>query len=66
MPEEAIIHEGDVAHVWVGHDDKTITLRQIQTGRSKDGMVEVLSGLQKGEMLVTSGALFIDRAGKGK
>ena len=31
-------------------------------GRSADGMVEILNGLPAGAKVVTSGALFIDRA----
>ncbi len=66
VPEAAIVREGDSARVWVGHPDKTVTLREIRTGRAKDGHVEVVSGLRPGELVVTSGALFIDRADKGR
>ncbi|HUC66276.1 MAG TPA: efflux RND transporter periplasmic adaptor subunit [Stellaceae bacterium] len=66
VPQESVIYEGDVAHVWVAHDDKSLSLRQIHTGRTDaDGMVEVLAGLQPGEKVVTSGSLFIDRAAQG-
>ncbi|MDA8230462.1 MAG: efflux RND transporter periplasmic adaptor subunit [Magnetospirillum sp.] len=64
VPEDAVIYEGDTARVWVAHDDRSLTLRSIRTGRSSGGMVEVLSGLEAGEKVVTSGALFIDRAAK--
>lgn len=63
VPEAAIIREGDAARVWVAQTDKTIALRLIRVGRSRDdGMVEVIDGVQAGERVVTSGALFIDRA----
>jgi cobalt-zinc-cadmium efflux system membrane fusion protein len=62
VPAEAIVYEGEAARVWVAHPDGTIELRQIRTGRSTDGLVEALAGLQPGEQVVTSGALFIDRA----
>lgn len=65
VPEAAIIHEGDTARVWVAGDGKTLALRQIRTGRGHDGLVEVLAGLSPGETVVTSGALFIDRASRG-
>jgi len=48
--------------VWVAGSGRTLSLRQIRVGGSYDGKVEVLSGLQAGESVVTSGALFIDRA----
>jgi membrane fusion protein, heavy metal efflux system len=37
-------------------------VRSIRIGRSTDGKVEVVDGLSPGEKVVTSGALFIDRA----
>jgi cobalt-zinc-cadmium efflux system membrane fusion protein len=62
VPEEAVVREGDAARVWVvqGHD--ALALRQIRTGRTNNGMVEVLEGLKPGEKIVTRGSLFIDRA----
>ena len=62
VPQRAIIYEGDTARVWVAEDDGAIAARSIRTGRIADGMVEVLAGLAPGEKVVTSGALFIDRA----
>jgi membrane fusion protein, heavy metal efflux system len=62
VPQSAIVFEGDAAHVWVAGDDGTIGVRSIRIGRSADGMVEVLNGLSQGDKVVTSGALFIDRA----
>jgi cobalt-zinc-cadmium efflux system membrane fusion protein len=65
VPQSAIVFEGDAAHVWVAGDDGTIAVRSIRIGRSADRMVEVLDGLSQGEKVVTSGALFIDRAASG-
>ena len=62
VPEEAVIREGDEARVWVLKPDRTVALRHIRTGRSHDGMIEVLEGLSAGEQVVTRGSLFIDRA----
>jgi len=62
VPRQAVIYEGDEAHVWLAHADRSLGLRAIRTGRTRDGDVEVLSGLQNGDRVVTSGALFIDRA----
>ena len=66
VPEEAVVYEGETARVWAAGKDKTIELRQIRTGRTQDGIVEVLAGLQPGESVVTSGSLFIDRAAESK
>jgi cobalt-zinc-cadmium efflux system membrane fusion protein len=64
VPEEAIVREGDQARVWVVAEHNTLTLRSIRTGRSNDGMVEVVEGLKAGERVVTRGSLFIDRAAR--
>jgi membrane fusion protein, heavy metal efflux system len=60
----AIVHEGEQARVWVAGDGDSLALREIRTGRTEDGMVEVLSGLEPGENVVTSGSVFIDRAAR--
>ena len=39
-----------------------LAYRAIRTGRSNDGLVEVLEGLKPGERIVTRGGLFIDQA----
>src|SRR5271168_1607745 len=62
VPQRAIVYEGDTARIWVAEDDGTIAARSIRIGRIADGMVEILAGLSAGEKVVTSGALFIDRA----
>lgn len=64
VPEEAVVHEGDVARVWIIRPDNSLEVRQIRTGRINDGMVEVLSGVKPGERVVTRGALFIDQASR--
>lgn len=64
VPEEAIVREGDQARVWVVSRNNTLALRPIHTGRSSEGMVEVVDGLEPGEKVVTRGSLFIDRAAR--
>jgi len=66
VPDVAVVHEMDSAHVWVANPaEKTLELRVIKIGPSRDGMVEVRDGLKPGEQIVTSGAVFIDRAATG-
>ncbi len=48
IPEDAIIYEGEEARVWVAAADHRLSSRQIKVGRTKDRMVEVISGLQPG------------------
>jgi membrane fusion protein, heavy metal efflux system len=62
VPQSAVVYEGDAAHVWVVAGEGLLAYRAIRTGRSNDGLVEVLDGLQAGESIVTKGGLFIDQA----
>jgi len=66
IPEGAIVYEGSDAHVFVARSDGTLAVRNIRVGRSSGNMVEVVSGLSVGDQVVTSGALFIDRATAGQ
>jgi membrane fusion protein, heavy metal efflux system len=63
VPQSAIVYEGDTARVWLAHDEGTIESRTVRVGRVEDGMVEILDGVSAADKIVTSGALFIDRAG---
>jgi cobalt-zinc-cadmium efflux system membrane fusion protein len=63
VPPAAIVYEGDRARVWVAGKNGTLALRYIRPGQTRDGLVEVLSGLSVGERVVTRGTIFIDRAG---
>jgi cobalt-zinc-cadmium efflux system membrane fusion protein len=65
VPSAAVIYEDDSARVWVAGAGRTLGLRPVKTGRTQNGMVEILSGLSSGERVVTSGSLFIDRAALG-
>ena len=65
VPKKALIYEGQHVRLWVAHDDKTIELRDIETGLSNGDSVEVKTNLRPGEKIVTRGSLFIDRAASG-
>jgi cobalt-zinc-cadmium efflux system membrane fusion protein len=64
VPTAAVIYEGDHARVWVAQTGRSLGLRDITTGHTSGGVVEVLSGLKSGDQVVVAGALFIDRAAK--
>jgi cobalt-zinc-cadmium efflux system membrane fusion protein len=66
IPDSAIVYDGADARVWVAKSDRSLALRQVQIGRRHDGIAQVVSGLEPGEVVVTTGALFIDRAAKGQ
>lgn len=65
VPASAVVYEGDSAHVWVLQSADALAIRPIRTGRTSDGLVEVLDGLKPGERVVTRGSLFIDRSATG-
>jgi membrane fusion protein, heavy metal efflux system len=65
VPKQALIYEGEHARLWVAHDDKSIELRDIETGLTNGDLVEIRTNLKAGEKIVTKGSLFIDRAATG-
>jgi membrane fusion protein, heavy metal efflux system len=66
VPEAALVYEEDTVRVWILQPDKSLQLRQVRTGRSASGQVEITAGLHLGERVVTSGSLFIDRVARSE
>ena len=64
VPQSSIVYEGDTARVWILAGADTVVSRQVRTGRIRDGMVEVTEGVSAGDVVVTHGTLFIDRAAR--
>jgi cobalt-zinc-cadmium efflux system membrane fusion protein len=62
VPEVAVIHEGDQAHVWLSAGGESLVLRHIKQGRAQNGFVEVLAGLKPGDKVALGGSLFLDSA----
>jgi cobalt-zinc-cadmium efflux system membrane fusion protein len=65
VPKQALIYEGDRVRLWVAREDKSIELREIETGLINGNLVEVRTNLKAGEKVITKGSLFIDRAASG-
>ena len=61
VPREAVIYEADTARVWVVGEGNAVSLRQVKTGLVDGQLIQIVSGLDAGERLVTRGSLFIDR-----
>jgi multidrug efflux pump subunit AcrA (membrane-fusion protein) len=56
VPREALVGaSGGASQVFVVSGDRA-TARVVQTGREVDGLVEIVTGVQEGEEVVTSGA----------
>lgn len=54
IPLSAVIQTGDTPNVWV-ITNETVTLRPIKVGAFGDNKVQVLEGLQDGDIIVTAG-----------
>lgn len=67
IPREAYIDSGERKVAFVDRGDGKFEPRDIQTGvEAEDGMVEVLHGLDEGEVVVTSGQFLLDGESKLK
>lgn len=63
VPVAAVIHEGDDARVWVLGRDGLLHGRPVTAGETEGGLTRITQGLQPGDRIVTSGALFVNEAG---
>jgi cobalt-zinc-cadmium efflux system membrane fusion protein len=60
IPMNGVVRNGDgTMATWVTTDRHRFTQRLIKVGLQKDGQYQVLEGLQRGELAVTDGAVFI-------
>ncbi len=55
VPENAVFQIQDRAYVYTLSDESVVNERQIRTGDRNFGIVEVLDGLEEGELIVTEG-----------
>lgn len=60
VPADGVVREGDgTMSVWVTTDRRHFVRRTVTTGLRQDGWVQILSGLQPGETVVTEGAVYL-------
>src|ERR1039458_3876844 len=60
IPANGVVREPDgIMAAWVTTDRRRFTERIIKTGRGSDGQVQILGGLQRGELVVSDGAVFL-------
>ncbi len=57
VPEEALMPKGQRNHVFVVDDAGKVTQREVEIGSRRPGEVEIRSGLEAGERIVTQGQL---------
>lgn len=55
IPKKSIVRERDLNYVFLIQPDNTVLRKEVELGFSEDAWVEVLSGLEEGEPVVTVG-----------
>ncbi len=60
IPTEAILRDSRGSHVILALGNGRFSSRQIETGLNADGLTEVTSGLEAGEVIVSSGQFLLD------
>jgi len=60
IPANGVVREPDgTMSAWVTTDRRRFTERTIKVGLRNDGRVQILDGLQRGELVVSDGAVFL-------
>lgn len=62
LPESALVRRGDLSAVYVLAADGRVLLRQVRTGRSEPGQVEIIAGLRGSEAVIGQAARATPRA----
>lgn len=60
VPVEAVIRKGNLDVVWVEKEPLVFQRRQVTLGVEQEGRFEIREGLKVGEMIVGSGAIFLE------
>ncbi|GBD97534.1 MAG TPA: efflux RND transporter periplasmic adaptor subunit [Nitrospirae bacterium] len=59
VDENAVVTRGELRGVYAVNEEGVITLRLVKTGKKNNGMIEILSGLNKGDRIIVKG---VDKA----
>jgi membrane fusion protein, copper/silver efflux system len=59
LPSDAVLRSAGMNMIWVQTAQHSFKSRMVQTGQEGDGFVEIKSGLQPGDVVVTSGAYLL-------
>jgi membrane fusion protein, heavy metal efflux system len=63
IPLDGVVREGDgTMTVWVTADRRRFTKRTVRIGLQRDGYIQILEGVQAGELVASEGALFLSTA----
>jgi cobalt-zinc-cadmium efflux system membrane fusion protein len=64
VPSSAVIREGDSAYIFVSRGNGRFVRSDVKLGRAVDGTLEIVSGLNAGDTIVSDGALLLRPAGQ--
>jgi Cu(I)/Ag(I) efflux system membrane fusion protein len=59
VPDNAVLHAGERSFVFVDLGEGRLKPRAVKVGRSAGALVEILEGLDPGEVIVTSGNFLV-------
>ncbi len=60
LPSDAVLRDGKMNVVWVQSGKNSFKIKMVNTGLENGNRVEIKSGLQNGDIIVTSGAYLIN------
>ncbi len=60
LPSDAVLRDGKMNVVWIQSGEHTYKMKMVETGMENDGGIEIKSGLQNGDVVVTSGAYLLN------
>ena len=59
LPIDAVLRNGKMAVVWIATAQNTFKSRMVDTGLEGNGLIEIRSGLQPGDVVVVTGAYLL-------
>ena len=60
VPDEALVREGDgTMSVWIAEANKRMKKRTVTTGLRTNGLVQITQGLKEGELIASTGSIFL-------
>jgi len=62
VPSTAVVREGNDAYVYVAEGNGRFLRRDVKLGRAVDGTLEILSGLNEGDTIISEGAVYLRAA----
>jgi membrane fusion protein, heavy metal efflux system len=65
VPATAVIREGSDAYMFVAKGSGHFERRAVKVGRTVDGRLEIVGGIQAGETIVSDGSLLLRAVGQG-